>query len=75
MLLVSTRLAVAELLAGNVGVLSFDEPGAALDVDARSSLVEAFKAVREYLQSQNIQILVASHDQGLGEVADAVIEV
>ena len=75
MLLVSCRLAVAELLAKSVGVLAFDEPGAALDIEARVALVETFELVRKYLSSQSTQILVASHDDRIEEVADSVARI
>lgn len=74
MLLVSVRLAIAEMLARDVELLTFDEPGAALDKDAKQGLVEAFDAVRKYLSGQRIQMLVASHDDNIEGIADSVIQ-
>ena len=75
MLLVSCRLAIAELLAGSVGIIAFDEPGAALDVETQMALTNAFDLVRKYLDSRNIQILVATHETRTEEVADSVITI
>lgn len=73
MLLVSTRLAIAEMLASDVELLTFDEPGSAMDKDAKQDLLEAFETVRKYLSGQRIQMLVASHDDNIEGIADNVI--
>jgi DNA repair exonuclease SbcCD ATPase subunit len=73
MLLVSTRLAIAEMLASDVELLTFDEPGAAMDKDAKQGLLEAFDTVRKYLSGRKIQMLVASHDDNIEQIADSII--
>lgn len=74
MLLVSYRLAVAEMLASDVELLTFDEPGAAMDKDAKEGLLEAFDAVRKYLSGKRVQMLIASHDDNIEGVADGIIQ-
>ena len=74
MLLVSVRLAIAEMLASDVELLTFDEPGAAMDKDAKQDLLEAFDTVRKYLAGQRVQMLVASHDDNIEGIADSVIQ-
>jgi len=73
MLLVSVRLAIAEMLAKDVELLTFDEPGAPMDKEAKQDLLEAFDTVRKYLAGKRIQILVASHDDNIEGIADNVI--
>jgi DNA repair exonuclease SbcCD ATPase subunit len=74
MLLVSCRLAIAEMLASDVELLTFDEPGAAMDKDAKEGLLEAFDTVRKYLTGRRIQMLIASHDDKIEGIADGIIQ-
>jgi DNA repair exonuclease SbcCD ATPase subunit len=73
MLVVATRLAIAEMLATRVELLTFDEPGAAMDTEARQDMLIAFEAIKSRLVSNSIQILLASHDAHIESVADSVI--
>ena len=74
MLLVSVRLAIAEMLAHDVELLTFDEPGAAMDKEAKQGLLEAFDTVRKYLSGQRVQMLVASHDDNIEGIADSIVQ-
>jgi len=73
MLMVAVRLAVAELLSKDIEILTFDEPGAAMDAEAKEGLVEAFNKIRGYLSTKKIQIVLASHDSNMIAATDAVI--
>ncbi len=75
MLSISCRLGIAEMLSSDVEALTFDEPGAAMDVEAKEGMCEAFAQVRSYLNSNNIQTIISSHDTAIETIAEGIINV
>jgi len=73
MLMVSCRLAISEMLSRDVGLLTFDEPGSAMDLEAKEGLCAAFSLSRNYLTRGSKQIIISSHDSKIETIAEAII--
>lgn len=67
----SKRIEIAGVLARrNARVLVFDEPEAGIDLWSFTSLIEAFKDLKE---AQNGALLVISHQERILEIADEIV--
>ena len=67
----SKRLEIAGVLARRTArVLVFDEPEAGIDLWSFTSLIEAFKDLKE---AQNGALLVISHQERILEIADEIV--
>jgi len=65
------RVAIARALAGRPQVLLADEPTGQLDSETAKQIMRLLRAV---VQSEGVTALVATHDPGLIDIADSVLE-
>ncbi|MGW7098711.1 ABC transporter ATP-binding protein [Streptomyces sp. NPDC054838] len=65
------RVAVARALANDPDLIIADEPTGQLDSETGRSIMELLRAV---VRSESVTVLVATHDPGLIELADRVVE-
>ncbi len=64
------RVAIARALVNNPKLLLADEPTGRLEHKSRDSIMDLFRQ----LQSEGLGIIIATHDLGLAEQTDRVIE-
>ena len=64
------RVAIARALDGRPGLLIADEPTSQLDLDTGREIMKLLLSV---VRSEGITALVATHDEALIDLADAVI--
>jgi putative ABC transport system ATP-binding protein len=65
------RVAIARALAGSPQVLLADEPTGQLDSETAKQIMRLLRTV---VQSEGVTALVATHDPGLIDIADSVLE-
>jgi len=65
------RVAIARALAGSPQVLLADEPTGQLDSETAKQIMRLLRTV---VQSEGVTALVATHDPGLINIADSVLE-
>ena len=65
------RVAIARALAGSPQVLLADEPTGQLDSETAKQIMRLLRSV---VQSEGVTALVATHDPGLIDIADSVLE-
>ena len=65
------RVAIARALAGRPQVLLADEPTGQLDSETAKQIMRLLRTV---VQSEGVTALVATHDPGLIDIADSVLE-
>ncbi len=65
------RVAIARALAGRPQVLLADEPTGQLDSETAKQIMRLLRAV---VQSEGVTALVATHDPGLIDIANSVLE-
>ena len=65
------RVAIARALAGSPQVLLADEPTGQLDSETAKQIMRLLRAV---VQSEGVTALVATHDPGIIEIADSVLQ-
>jgi len=65
------RVAIARALAGSPQVLLADEPTGQLDSETGKQIMRLLRTV---VQSEGVTALVATHDPGLIDIADSVLE-
>jgi len=75
LLTIAFRLAISEMLASKINMIIFDEPTNHMDSDSKDYLAETFSLVKEYLKIKDIQMIVATHEEKITNIADYVIEV
>jgi DNA repair exonuclease SbcCD ATPase subunit len=74
-LAVAFRLAVAEVYAGWVSFMIFDEPTPHMDAANRRQLAETLAAVRDGMRAAGAQMVVCSHEDEIRLAADRFIEI
>jgi putative ABC transport system ATP-binding protein len=65
------RVAIARALAGRPELLLADEPTGQLDSETGKQIMRLLSAV---VQSEGVTVLVATHDPGLIDIADSLLE-
>jgi len=65
------RVAIARALAGSPQVLLADEPTGQLDSETAKQIMRLLRTV---VQSEGVTAVVATHDPGLIDIADSVLE-
>ena len=73
-LAIAFRVAVNATYAGDLGVLSLDEPTAGLDERNLRGVETALGRLRELSASQGLQVLLVTHEKGLDHLFDQVIQ-
>jgi len=73
-LTIAYRLAVNFTFATNLGLLCLDEPTVGLDDANLNSLEKAFERLREFSMSNGVQIVVVTHEKGIGHLFDHTID-
>jgi exonuclease SbcC len=73
-LTIAYRLAVNFTFATNLGLLCLDEPTVGLDDANLNSLERAFERLREFSMSNGVQIVVVTHEKGIGHLFDHTID-
>lgn len=74
MLGLAFRLAVNSRFAGSLGVLWLDEPTAGLNEDNRGRLHAALARFGEVSRARGLQVVLITHDPGLDNVCDVVVD-
>jgi DNA repair exonuclease SbcCD ATPase subunit len=68
------RLAVNSMFAGDLGLLCLDEPTAGLTEHNRARLYTALERFKAVTATLGLQVVLVTHDPGLDNVCDRVIE-
>lgn len=70
---IAFRLAVADILGNELGLLAMDEPTAALDSDSTDSLMDVVESLRTHLKNTGLQLFMVTHAQKLVGSFDQVV--
>jgi DNA repair exonuclease SbcCD ATPase subunit len=73
-LAIAYRIAVNFTFASSLGLLCLDEPTVGLDEANISALEKAFECLREFSDSNGVQIIVVTHEKGIGHLFDHTID-
>jgi DNA repair exonuclease SbcCD ATPase subunit len=74
MLALSFWSAVSRVFAKNLGIMILDEPTDGLDADNNERLYQIMLRWRQLLHQRGQQVLIISHDEGMKDVFDHVIQ-
>lgn len=71
----SFRLAACETFSSSVGLMTMDEPTAALDVQTSGAFLDVVESMKDLSEKHGMQFFIATHSEGLARACDQVIKV
>jgi DNA repair exonuclease SbcCD ATPase subunit len=74
LLAIAYRIAVNCTFASNLGLLCLDEPTVGLDDGNIGALEKAFECLKEFSETNGVQILVVTHERGIKHLFDNTVD-
>lgn len=74
LLALAFRLAVHSMFASELGLLCLDEPTAGLDEDNLANIGVALGKLREVSRARGLQVVLITHEKGLDNLSDRVVD-